>query len=413
MTAIGLRSDNAYIGLAKQSVAGTAVAPSTFPRWLDGSSIEVDLKAEDVWEGDGSRRLSTIIKNRQMVKIKLVCNPRPVELGFLETATAGAGSDSNTAPAASTTLSGAGNTSGSTTVTLVANTGLTSSGSANLDINAGAATEEIVNVTTPGTGSGPYVYTITSSGTLKYTHSAAEPVITSDTHVITDQADGNWYSIEVSLGGTSGIIIRARDCKVESCKRSCKAGGSYLAYELEFVGIACLVQASPTSVTLENRQAFIYTQGAWTLDGSAGGDSPNVEMFDITTKNNLDTEILTEQITLAGLIFGNANVDMSYDVVMINGNRIALAYYGSTAGTTDSQTLGTGSLTLLFTEADNFHTLQYKILTLVYTKVGLPQPKKDGKHFKLAVQATSISNGGLNTYLLQTTLTNTQTSAYG
>ena len=81
---IPLRSNNAYIGLAKQTVSGTAVAPTTFPRWLDGTNIQIELKSEEIRESDTSRRLSQVIKNGQSVKLKLSCSPRPIELGLFE-----------------------------------------------------------------------------------------------------------------------------------------------------------------------------------------------------------------------------------------------------------------------------------------------------------------------------------------
>jgi len=405
-----LRGDNAYFGLGKQSLGGTAVAPTVFPRWLDGSSIEIDAKMEDIWEGDSSRRLSQIIKNRQMVKIKLVCNPRPVEVGFLVCAALGAGADTPTAPATNTTLA-ASVAAGATTFTVASNAGLTSAGTAVLDIEPGLSTEEVVTVTTPVTGAGPYTATIASGGVTKFAHANAGTVISPVVHTETDQADGNFYSVEVSIGGTSGIIIRARDCKVETFKCSAETG-RLLTVELEMIGLAVLVQGSASTVTLEARQAFLFTQGVWTLDGATTGDAPNVSKFDLTVKNNLDKDIQTEALILAGLIFGNINVDVTLEVVFTSASHIALTYLGSTTGTTDSQTLGVGSLSLLFTQADTFHTLKASITTLVYTKAGVPQPKRDGKAFRMPLQGSSTSNMGANTNVVQYVTQNVQVAAY-
>src|SRR6185369_5209368 len=121
MPIVPIRADNAYVGIGKQSAQGTPVAPSTFVRWLDGTKFEFDLKVEEVWEGDGTRRLSQVIKNNQSVKSAIVFNPRPIELGLFETACMGAGSDAITVPTVSTQLS-AGTSIGATTITVSSNT---------------------------------------------------------------------------------------------------------------------------------------------------------------------------------------------------------------------------------------------------------------------------------------------------
>src|SRR5437763_1586630 len=101
-----IRGDNAYFGFAQEATAGTPVAPIWFPRWVDGS-IEYDLKTEEVYEGDGTRRASQLVKNQQMIKIKLKCYPRMNELGAIEKMTMGSGSDTITTASPSTTSTGA------------------------------------------------------------------------------------------------------------------------------------------------------------------------------------------------------------------------------------------------------------------------------------------------------------------
>jgi len=407
---LAIREDNAYIGIGKQSQGGTSVAPSYFPRWLDGSNIQLDIKAEDVWEGDGSRHLSLIIKNRQEVKGKLVVAPRPNELGLLEAMAQGSGSDTYTAPTTNTTLAAAA-TAGATTISLTANTGLTSSGTATLVIDSGLATEEIVTITTPPSGTGPYTATLANGATLQQAHSSGATVQSTAQHVIIDESDGAFYTFEVSLGGTSGIILRVRDCKVEQIKRSAKAGG-LLTYEVDWQGIATVAQTSASTVTLEPHPPFLYTEGVWTLDGSTTGDAVAIESFDITQKNNLDTTIQTEQLTLATLIFGMLTLDVGLNLIMQNGSRIASTYFGSPTGTTDAQAVATGSVQLVFTQANQFYTVTYNIPTMTYTKAEPPAPKKDGKAFRIAVSASSTSDMGANAYLLQSTVANLVDAAY-
>lgn len=412
MVAIPLRSDRAYMAWAKQSSQGVGVAPSLFPRWLDGSSIQVEAAMEDIWENDSSRRLSFIIKNNQKVSLKHVFYPRPNEAGFFETAAQGAGGDTLTAATVNTTLS-ALTIVGAASITVAAQTGLTGTGTITLVLEPGTATEEIATFNLPATGAGPYTLTVASTyngGHLLKAHASAGVVQSPSTHTITDQADGNYYSIEVSLGDMAGIIIRVRDCKLSSIKRSCEAG-HLLAYETEWEGLASIVQATPATITRDSHQPFLYTSGVWTLDGSLTGDALEVQKFSIEQKNNLDW-IQTEQIIGDASIFGMLNVGMSIDVLYQSGSRIAQIYFGGTSGTADSPTVFSGSLLLVFTQADGFHTLQYSIPTMLYTKVGMPQPKHDGKAWWQTLDTTGTSNQGQQAYVLQTTVANTNIAAY-
>ncbi len=508
MVVVPIRGDNAYIGLAKQtSGQGVAAAPTLFPRWLDGSSLEFDTATSDVWEGDGSRRLSQVIKTRQSVKVKLVFNPRPVELGFVARATMGQNSDSLVGPTDQGGTLNAGVTGGTSTSIVVAsgyiggsslvtpasgsiqlaigsaaggtsgyevatftlpatgtgpwtlnvaagynsgkikntyasaspvngistiNTSLTSAALANATtivvgnqlgisgtpivmLDPGLSTEEIVTINASSvTGTGPWTYTLANSGTLKYAHSSGAIVISPVGHTLTDQADGDYYTVEVCIGGLSGgagPTLRVRDCKVNSLKRSSKAG-ELLTYEVELQGIATTSTGAPATVTLENHSPFFYTSGAWTLNGSTTGDALQIDSFDITQKNNLDTSIQTEAITLAAIIFGNVQVDVAISIVMQNANLINLTYFGSASGTTDAQAIGAGSLIVTFSQVDGFHSVQYTLSTLHYTKTGVPQPKKDGKAFRIPISASSVSNAGANTYVLQEIIYNGQAQPY-
>jgi len=416
-----IKSDNFYIGFSKEPSPGTPVAPSVFPRWMDGTSLEIDTKTEVVKEGDGSRRTSIIIKNGQKVKIKLHAWLRANELGFFEQATMGSGSDAYSAPAVATTLS-ANTLVGATSITLAANTGLTGTGTIALAIEPGTNTEEIAIFTLPVSGSGPYTLNVDPSyngGALKRAHTSAGAVKSAATHVLTDQNDGDYFTIEAGIGtlfSGAGTTLRVRSCKVASLKRSAKKG-SMLLHEIEFTGIASTVQGSVATVTLEQHQGFLFTQSAWTLDGSTGGDAPNLDEFTIEQKNDLDEDIQTESLTLAALIFGDLAITASFSLIFTAAARLYQMYFGSPTGTTDAQTLFLGSLTVLFTQPDTLQTVQYKILTLAYEKTPIPAPKKDGKHWNLSVEGQSVAAplsgvGANNAYLLQTTLTNTQYSQY-
>lgn len=419
---VPIRDSNGYVGFAKQSTSDVAVAPSVFPRWMDGSGIEIIADNMVVDEGDGSRRPSTMIKTGQKAKVKLKAALRANELGFFEQAAQGSGSDTYTTPTVSTTLS-ASTSVGATTITVGANTGLTGSGTIALVLEAGTATEEIATFTIPATGGGaPYTLTVASAGTLKLAHSNTGTVKSVATHAITDQQDGDYFTCEVGLGNlysAGGTAIRVRSCKVSSFKRSAEHG-KLLIHEVEFTGIVSTVQSSPATITLEQHAPFLFTQmqAGVTLDGSTTVDAANLTKLEINQDNKLDEDTQAEALTLAALIFGQIEVKVNYSVILTVFSKLFAIYFGSTTGTTDSQTLYLGSLTVTFTQPDTFQTVQYKMLTLAYPNGKWPELKRDGKHFVMDVNdAMSIAaplsgSGANNAYILQTTITNTQYSQY-
>src|SRR5437868_11870174 len=124
---IPFRGSNFYAGFSEETTPGTPVAPSVFPRWRNGTKVEIAPTFSEEDEGDGSRRTTLLIKNGQMVKITLVTSLRPNERGYFEKWAHGASSEVFTANAVATTLS-ALTAIGATSITVAANTGLTGAG---------------------------------------------------------------------------------------------------------------------------------------------------------------------------------------------------------------------------------------------------------------------------------------------
>lgn len=410
---IPVSENNAYFGFGKQSVGGTSVAPTYFPRFENGAELAIETKTEEIWEGDTSPFLSQVVKNGQMTKLKFASYLRPAELGFFLQGADGIGSDAYTAPTVSTSLS-ALTAIGATSITVAASTGLTGNGTIALVLEAGLSTEEVALFATPATGAGPYTLTVANGGALKYAHANAGGVRSVATHVFTRQYDGSYLSSEVCLGGLhsqAGETLRVRDCKVDSCKITGDKGKLVL-YEFEIVGIATVVQGSPSTVTLENRQPFIFYNAAFTLNGSTTGDTLGINKMTIERKNNVDTAIQTTAVTPAAFIFGKNENKITLELIMTTLNLFNLMYFGSTGGTTDSSAIATGSFLVVFTQADTFHVLQINVATIAYTQVKPPVPKTDGKHYTMTVESVGTSNQGLNASVVTTTLNNAEYVAY-
>lgn len=411
---IPIRNSNAYVGAAKQSAGGTAAAPSYFFWWEDGTKIDIDMKVEEVKEGDGSRHLSQIIKNAQSAKIHLVIMARPIHAGFLEEAAFGAGSDALTAPVVNTTTTAAITGGTTTAAALSSTTGVPGSGTIALVVDPGLSTEEIALFQCPVSSSNLSLASTYNGGKFVKSHLNGATIRSASTHTLTDQNDGDYFSFEIGLGslyGGAGMTIRVRDCKVDQIKRSSKAG-TYLVYELDLIGLTNLVQNSPSTVVMDTiHLPYLFVQGVWTLDGSLTGDALNVQDFAITQKNMVSAP-QTESLNPAALVYGDMEIDLDYTVLYTNNNKAFLMYFGATNGTTDAQALYLGSLVLLFTQADGFHTLQYTIYTVGYVKFGIPEMKADGKEYTNQIQGTAVSNMGANTALMQTIIANTLNTQY-
>ena len=221
-----IRNDNAYFAIGVQTVQGTPVAPSTFVRWLDGSSAEPDLKTEEIWEGDGSRNVSQVIKNGQKWKIKIVFYPRPEQLALFEALSMGISSDAFTLPV-NTTLTGPVTAGVTGNVGITVTTNLPGSGTKALMIDKGLSSEEVVLFAMPPSGSTITVSSLYNGGKFATTHISGAAIQGPSAHVITEQADGVYVSTEVCLGalnGGAGETFRIRDCKVDTIKRTGERG---------------------------------------------------------------------------------------------------------------------------------------------------------------------------------------------
>lgn len=203
-----IRGDNCYIGLTKQLLGGSPLAPTTFIRPLDGSTFEVDLKSEDLWEMDGSRRLGQIVKNKQMVKIKQVVCPRINEVNLLEQAVMGANSDLITPGTPSGTLHTALTANSSTTIVVTGSSFspfvTPASSTVYLIIQDPTNGDEIVPCTLPATVATQYTFTIKSSynsGTIKTAHAGSDALTVA---VLT--AANTAFTSNASAGGTTIVL---------------------------------------------------------------------------------------------------------------------------------------------------------------------------------------------------------------
>src|SRR5882762_693143 len=414
------RGSNFYLGFGEQSSPDTPAAPTIFPRWKNGTKVVIEPAFEEVEEGDSSRRTTLLIKNGQMVKIMVVSSLRPNERGYFEKWDQGASSDTYTAPAVATTLS-ALTAVGATSITVAAQTGLTGSGTIALVLEAGTAAEEIAVFNLPATGVGPYTLTVASTyngGALRLAHANGGTVKSKATHVIPDQAtDAPYVTVEAGWGilySGGGTAIRVKACKINKFT-TVGDHGKIVIDTIEMFGIVSTVQGSAATVTLEQHAPFMFTQGAYTVDGNSTAQA--LRKATIERSNNIDSDTQGEGLNPTCLLFTKRDVKLKWSLILTDFSPIYQTFYGSRTGTTDSTQVGLGSFNALFTQPDTLNTLQYKVLTVGYTNSPWPDPQEDGKHWEIDYEGTSVvvplsGAGPNNPYKLQTTLTNTQFSQY-
>lgn len=94
---MSLSENRVVFGAAKQTVKGTPVAATNFPRWGDGTFLEPALTTEKVREGDSTASINYLLKNTQYWKGVLVPQHlRTIDLGFWLKAVLGTASDAVT-----------------------------------------------------------------------------------------------------------------------------------------------------------------------------------------------------------------------------------------------------------------------------------------------------------------------------
>jgi len=214
---VPIRSDNAYVGFAQEATAGTPVAPTWFPRWVD-LSIEYDMKAEEVMEGDGTRHVSQLVKNQQMVKIKYKCYPRMNEMGAIEKQVMGTGGDTITTATPSSTSTGSVTGGTSTSITLTSGTGFAATGqSGTFQMLVGAGTTadpwEVVTFTAPVSGAVLTVAATYNGGKFKSNHPSGTTVASIATvntsFTNSPSAGGTTIQVgnQIGISGTPAVVL--------------------------------------------------------------------------------------------------------------------------------------------------------------------------------------------------------------
>ncbi len=424
-----IENNLAYFGAAKQSAWGTAVTtPTWYHRWLDGSALIEGAQQTSQRVGDTSPAVSLSWKTGQYWGFKVVEYMWPQSLGYVLAALLGTNSDTYTAPTKSTTLSGASNTAGASSLVLVGDLGNT--GTLALNVNPGYAstTYEVVSIdATTRSGSGPYTYTIAASGTLKYTHSAGETVNNLSQHVFTRQPTTfNPCTYEVGFGTSSNTTKQAIRLTDAVCTDLTISGQKGQLWQLQHnwiarTGTLLTSVQSITSASFEGGNKvgvaggpFVWWQGSnWQINGSSSNNAATIENFQIQIKNSTAwDDMQSEVLTPAYFLPGNIDISGSMTVELVSFAQYNDMYFGSPSAannSTDSNLVGYESIDITCA-SDAVNSFEITLPQVYYTAAKM-ESKLDGKAMRQPLSFTATAPSTLSAPLTLT-LKNSASAQY-
>lgn len=425
-----IRDNLFYVGAAKQSAWGTAVTtPTWYHRWLDGTDISDSVQYGSEREGDTSPYISLVWKTGQYWSFKVTEYIRPQGVGYVLEALLGVGSDTYTAPTKSTTLSGAGNTAGSTSIVTVGDLGNVGTMAVNIDPGYSNNLYEVVTLDlTSRAGTGPYTYTIATGGKLKNSHAAAAVVTSQAKHVLTRQLVGfDPCTYEFGYGLATTATKGAFRVTDAVCTDVTLSGERGKPWKLEHTWIGAtgkLLTALQPSVTYEGTNQIgaaggplVWYQGSqWLLNGAASGNAATIESFQVQLKNSVAWDDLqSEALTPAYFLPGNFDVSGSMTVEFQSFAQYYDMYFGSPTAAnnaTDDYHVGFESVDLICAP-DAINSLEINLPSIYYTAAKL-SPKLDGKPLKqpLSFTARKPTPGSTPADGAVFTLTNSLASQY-
>ena len=423
-----IRRNLIYVGGAKQGAWGTAVAPTWFYWWKNGTKERPVIKYTDEREGDTSPFETLAYKDSQYREVTIVENSRPIMSGYALQSLMGTGSDAYTAPTLNTTLSSSV-VAGATQVTLVANPGNVGTLAVNLSPSysyVSANPYEVVTLDlTTRSGTGPWTFTIAAAGVTKFGHASGQTVTSASTHVFTRQPlTYDPYTLEFAYGSATSAVgqaIRIRDAVCTSLQIKCSKGKP-IQFQHTWYGAVGLVQNAFLTPVYEGQNIpgqagspFIFYQGSgnWKINNLTTNNAATIEDLTVTVRNSTSAEdLVSENLTPVYFLPSNVTISGSARVQFQSFQQYFDTYYGSTApatGSTDGFLMGYESLNAQF-NADAVNTLALALPNIYYTGAEL-DPGEDAMALRQTLAWKAIKSPA-QPVPITVTLTNSQTGAY-
>ena len=402
-----IRENLFYVGCGKQSVWGTAVAPTWYSLWLDGTDVNPQAKITLEREGDTSPFMGLAYKENQYGVAKVVEYARPITLGYILQALLGSGSDTYTAPTKSSTFASAV-LAGATSFQSVGSLG----NSGTLGINAtpaysNAGVYEVVTVNLASqSGTGPYTYTLNGGGAFLNAHAMSDAITSASQHTLTRQTAGyDAFTLEFAFGSaTLGEVWRLQDAVCYEVKLTCNKGKP-IKVEHSWYGALHKLQSAFSTPSYEGSRVvgqagapFIFWEGSgnWLVDGSSSANAATVEKLELDLKNTTNAEdFISESISPALFIPSDMDITATAEAIFTSYNQFNETYFGAktlSTGASDSYLVGYGAIQTTL-QADPVNSLLVNVLNGAYTADSKLTPKLDAKGlrqpFKLTGQRTA------------------------
>lgn len=426
-----LRKNDAYIGWAKQAAWGTAVAPTSFWRWLPGTAHKPTIKMQSEREGDTQIHVSLGYKVGQYHQIKVVEYGRPITLGCAIQSLFGTGSDSLVTATTSTTVGTGGGVAGGTTLPFTADQGNTGTKSFGVNPGIGNATFEVITIDcTTRSGAGPYVYTLNAGATLKFAHSAAEVIRSASTHTLTPQRTTyDPYSLEVGLGPSGNSpqqAFRYTDAVCTDLTLTSGPGGSPIKCEHTWYACGVKQLSALTSVTPSSYEGTNVPGGAggpllhsmagssWQVDGAGTGIAAGIKAAQLKMSRSLNPDqFITESVVPNYFLLGNLDTELTLQALFTSYQQYRETVLGAASAgnnAVDSYLTGFGSAAWTYT-GDAVNSLAINLANAFYMMADLPQLSNTSDPMEVSVQMKGETSPSVSTPLTLT-LANTQNTAY-
>lgn len=415
-----------YVGFGKEATWNTAVPPTWFSRWMDGTTAQPTAQFAKEFEGDAQPFVNLIYKKGQYWAVKVVEYVRPIGVGRILQACLRSGSDTYTAPTDSGTLA---------TAVAVGATSFESSidlgniGTLNLNVSPGysSTSYEVVSVdlTSRVGAASPYTYTLAAGGKFKKAHLLGDAITTQSIHTLTPQAAAyDAFSCEVGYGSAvyparAFRLVDAVCTQVDITSQT----GMPLKVEHTWFGASSALQAALATVTLEGSDVvgaaggpLMHSQAgsSWAIDGVSMNNAAVIKQQKVSLKNSTNwQEFQTEGLTPAYFTPDNFEVEADITAIFQSYAQYYEMYYGSSSATTgavDSYLTGYGSLGVTWA-GDTINSLGLSIPDAAYTGEVKMAPKRDSKPIQQSIHLTGTRPVG-GAAPITFTLTNSLASQY-
>jgi hypothetical protein len=226
-------------------------------------------------------------------------------------------------------------------------------------------------------------------------------------HAITPASALPYLTVWRMIGDT--LYEKFTDVMVSELSIRAEAGSPLVA-SVGLVGLTPeRLTSDPTGawagVTLESGTVYTYNDATVTL---AGGATSLVSSFEMTISNNVETQ-QTDSVTPYDLVPGTLEVTLGFDMIFESLNEYNRFHYGTTSGTTVSNSLATVAANFKFDKGAN-NEVTFDFPGIAYEEFPV-EPQADGGAVTVSVRAAAQRQSG-GTAMVTATVKNQKATTF-